>query len=105
MANGNKELLMSTIWRVEEKEEKFKDTKLKVTNQPGTTPTIHVPGKKKYKNDDVSEDSLTKIDPELHYSFQHNFQFLCLLFWGFFLGRERNYETIEWKIQTRKFYV
>ncbi|KAL2497454.1 hypothetical protein Adt_23004 [Abeliophyllum distichum] len=80
MAKGKKELLTSAPWRVEEKEEKFKDAKLKVTNQPGTTPTMHVPGKKKYKNDDVSEDSLTEIDPELRYSFQRNFQFLCRVF-------------------------
>ncbi|KAL2520189.1 hypothetical protein Fot_24154 [Forsythia ovata] len=80
MAKGKKELLTSAPWRVEEKEEKFKDGKLKVTNQPGTTPTMHVPGKKKYKNDDVSEDSLTEIDPELRYTFQRNFQFLCRVF-------------------------
>ncbi|CAA3011115.1 uncharacterized protein LOC111388644 isoform X3 [Olea europaea var. sylvestris] len=80
MAKGKKELLASAPWRVEENEEKFKDAKIKVTNQPGKTPIMHVPGKNKYKNDDVGEDSLTEIDPELRYSFQRNFQFLGRVF-------------------------
>lgn len=78
MAKGKKELLESAPWRVgpQENDEKFKDARLKVTSQPGATPTMHVPGKKKYNShtDDVGEDSLTEIDPELRYSFQRNFQ-------------------------------
>lgn len=80
MAKGKKELLASAPWRVEENEEKFKDAKIKVTNQPGKTPIMHVPGKNKYKNDDVGEDSLTEIDPELRYSFQRNFQVTELIY-------------------------
>ena len=76
---GKKELLKSAPWRVEEEEDdKFKDAKLKVTNQPGSTPVMHVPGKKlsKSKNGvaDDGDDSLTEMDPELRYSFQRNFQ-------------------------------
>lgn len=77
MAKTKKELLASAPWREGPLEdEKFKDAKMKVTSQPGTTPTMHVPGKKKFssKNDAVGEDSLTEIDPELRYSFQRNFQ-------------------------------
>lgn len=77
MAKTKKELLASAPWRAgPESDEKFKDARMKVTSQPGTTPKMHVPGKKKYnsKNDDVGEDSLSEIDPELRYSFQRNFQ-------------------------------
>lgn len=77
MAKTKKELLASAPWREGPLEdEKFKDAKMKVTSQPGTTPTMHVPGKKKFssKNHAVGEDSLTEIDPELRYSFQRNFQ-------------------------------
>ncbi|KAL3638659.1 hypothetical protein CASFOL_016566 [Castilleja foliolosa] len=84
MAKTKKELLASAPWRVDpqESDEKFKDARMNVTSQPGTTPTMHVPGKKKYnsKNDDVGEDSLSEIDPELRYSFQRNFQFLERVF-------------------------
>ncbi|KAL2513364.1 hypothetical protein Adt_18964 [Abeliophyllum distichum] len=75
MGKVNKDLLASAPWRVgpqEEDNEKFKDGKLKVTNQPSTTTMMHVPGKKKSKNDAVGDDSLTEIDPELRYSFQWN---------------------------------
>ena len=76
---GKRELLKSAPWRVEEEEDdKFEDAKLKVTNQPGSTPVMHVPGKKlsKSKNGvaDDGDDSLTEMDPELRYSFQRNFQ-------------------------------
>ena len=77
MAQKKKELLSSAPWRAgPQEDEKFKDAKMKVTSQPGATPTMHVPGKKKFgsKNDAVGEDSLTEIDPELRYSFQRNFQ-------------------------------
>lgn len=82
---GKKELLKSAPWRVEEGEDdKFKDAKLKVTNQPGSTPTMHVPGKKLSKSRtnvaDDDDDSLTEMDPELRYSFQRNFQFLQRVF-------------------------
>lgn len=84
MAKTKKELLASAPWRAgpKESDEKFKDARLKVTSQPGTTPTMHVPGKKKFNsvNDDLGEDSITEIDPELRYSFQRNFQFLQRVF-------------------------
>ncbi|KAH6763841.1 zinc finger/BTB domain protein [Perilla frutescens var. hirtella] len=83
MAKSKKELLASAPWRAgPQEEEKFKDAKIKVTSQPGTTPTMHVPGKKNFssKNDAVGDDSLTEIDPELRYSFQRNFQFLQQVF-------------------------
>ncbi|KAL2897842.1 hypothetical protein RDABS01_039624 [Bienertia sinuspersici] len=73
-----KQLLSSAPWKdIEETSDKFKDAKLKVTNQLGTTPTMHVPAKKPsnssttYGDDD---DSLSEIDPQLRYSFQRNFQ-------------------------------
>ncbi|KAF7836448.1 Thymidylate synthase [Senna tora] len=69
-----------TPWRGEEETQDFPDAKLKVTNQPGATPTMHVPRKKsKHLNDDDDDDSL-EIDPELRYSFQRNFQFLQRVF-------------------------
>ncbi|KAL3513993.1 hypothetical protein ACH5RR_026710 [Cinchona calisaya] len=86
---GKKELLKSAPWRVDsqvEEAEKFKDAKVKVTNQPGSTPTMHVPGKKRSKSingvtaTDDDDDSLGEIDPELRYSFQRNFQFLQRVF-------------------------
>ncbi|CAA0809850.1 Unknown protein [Striga hermonthica] len=84
MAKTKKELLASAPWRVgpQEDSDKFKDARMKVTSQPGTTSKMHVPGKKKYKsnNDDVGEDPLTEIDPELRYSFQRNVQFLERVF-------------------------
>ncbi|XP_057793701.1 uncharacterized protein LOC131010268 isoform X1 [Salvia miltiorrhiza] len=83
MAKTKKELLSSAPWRAgPQEDDKFKDAKMKVTSQPGATPTMHVPGKKKFgsKNDAVGEDSLTEIDPELRYSFQRNFQFLQNVF-------------------------
>lgn len=79
MTKTKKDLLVSAPWRGEElnKAEKFKDAKLKVTSQPGSTPTMHVPRKKspsgsKYAKDE--DDSITEIDPELRYSFQRNFK-------------------------------
>nr|GMD27436.1 uncharacterized protein LOC109172061 [Ipomoea batatas] len=78
MAKGKKELLTSAPWRVgPEEDEKFKDAKMKVTSQPGSTPTMHVPGMKsvKSKASELEDDSRTEIDPELRYSFQRNFQF------------------------------
>lgn len=77
MAKAKKELLSSAPWRAgSQEDDKFQDAKMKVTSQPGATPTMHVPGKKKFgsKTDAVAEDSLTEIDPELRYSFQRNFQ-------------------------------
>lgn len=88
MAKGKKELLASAPWRVgPEEDEKFKDAKLKVTSQPGSTPTMHVPGKKsvKSKASELEDDSRTEIDPELRYSFQRNFQVLKK--WRFFLPK------------------
>nr|GLL32636.1 uncharacterized protein LOC109172061 [Ipomoea trifida] len=83
MAKGKKELLTSAPWRVgPEEDEKFKDAKMKVTSQPGSTPTMHVPGMKsvKSKATELEDDSRTEIDPELRYSFQRNFQFLQRVF-------------------------
>ncbi|KAM3323944.1 hypothetical protein P3S67_005095 [Capsicum chacoense] len=79
MAKGKKELLASAPWRAED--DKFKDAKLKVTSQPGKTPTMHVPGKRTVnsKGNEAAADSL-EIDPELRYSFQRNLQFLQRVF-------------------------
>ncbi|KAL6961930.1 hypothetical protein U1Q18_036890 [Sarracenia purpurea var. burkii] len=82
-----KELLSSAPWRGEDggEADKFKDAKMKVTNQPGTTPTMYVPRKRSVsskKSSDAADDddSLSEIDPELRYSFQRNFQFLQRVF-------------------------
>lgn len=81
-----KELLASAPWRGEEEEEdkiKFKNAKLKLTSQPGSTPTMHVPrnnnnNKNTNNYDDDDDASIAEIDPELRYSFKRNFQvFLC----------------------------
>ncbi|MCD7451468.1 hypothetical protein HAX54_012137 [Datura stramonium] len=81
MAKGKKELLASAPWRVDpEQDEKFKDARLKVTSQPGKTPTMHVPGKKTVNSKDNEADDSLEIDPELRYSFQRNFQFLQRVF-------------------------
>ncbi|GJT99211.1 hypothetical protein Tco_1094729 [Tanacetum coccineum] len=76
MGKPKKELLASAPWRTggEDQSEKFKDAKLKVTANPGSTPTMHVPGKKKAKDLSTVEDDGVEIDPELRYSFQRNFQ-------------------------------
>ncbi|XP_047324494.1 uncharacterized protein LOC124928016 [Impatiens glandulifera] len=82
MAKTKKELLSSAPWRGEE-EDKFKDAKMKVTSQPGSTPTMYVPGKKSansHHHAEDADDSLSEIDPELRYSFQRNFQFLQSVF-------------------------
>ncbi|CAH9108508.1 unnamed protein product [Cuscuta europaea] len=83
MAKGKKELLKSAPWRVgSEEDEKFKDASLKVTREPGSTPTMHVPAMKSVesKASDLEDDSLIEIDPELRYSFQRNFKFLQHVF-------------------------
>ncbi|KAJ9145808.1 hypothetical protein P3X46_028143 [Hevea brasiliensis] len=86
MAKGKRELLSKAPWRGDDDDEaeKFKDAKLKVTNQPGSTPTMHVPRKKNNKRrsneDDSDEDDPLELDPELRYSFQRNFQFLQRVF-------------------------
>ncbi|KAK9095861.1 hypothetical protein Sjap_021358 [Stephania japonica] len=76
-----KKLLSSAPWRggEEEETEAFKDAKLKMTNQPGSTPTMYVPGKKSGSSANT-KDSMAEIDPELRYSFQRNFQFLQRVF-------------------------
>lgn len=77
-----KQLLSSAPWRDEEDNSaKFEDAKLRATNQPGSTPTMYVPRKKKTvqgTNDD-DDSSLTEIDPELRYSFQRNFKVISSL--------------------------
>ncbi|KAG9133734.1 hypothetical protein Leryth_018435 [Lithospermum erythrorhizon] len=86
MAKGKKELLESAPWRSSPDDQKYKDAKLKVTNNPGTTPTMHVPGKNNksskgaFYDNDNDDDSLLEIDPELRYSFQRNYQFLQRVF-------------------------
>ncbi|XP_010688682.2 uncharacterized protein LOC104902568 isoform X1 [Beta vulgaris subsp. vulgaris] len=84
MAKTKKQLLSSAPWRDEENPaEKFKDAKMKVTNQPGTTPTMHVPGKKRSSsnnNNNEDDDSLSEIDQQLVYSFKRNFEFLHRVF-------------------------
>lgn len=87
MSKTKKQLMSSAPWRVEEAEDEFQDAKLKVTSQPGSTPTMHVPKKKtKRSKDQDYEDSLTEIDPELRYSFQRNFQVFLSLPQGNFLN-------------------
>ncbi|KAM1331857.1 hypothetical protein ACFX2I_044300 [Malus domestica] len=82
MSKTKKQLMSSAPWRVEEEAEaEFPEGKLKVTSQPGSTPTMHVPRKKnKRSQDQDDQDSLTEIDPELRYSFERNFQFLQRVF-------------------------
>ncbi|KAL5704062.1 hypothetical protein ACHQM5_022536 [Ranunculus cassubicifolius] len=76
-----KDLLASAPWRgeTEDNSDKFKDARMKVTSQPGSTPTMYVPGKKSGSSKDVDE-SLTEIDQELKYSFKRNYQFLQTVF-------------------------
>lgn len=85
MGKPKKQLLSSAPWRDEENTaEKFKDAKLKVTSQPGSTPTMHVPAKNRSLSSNNSatddDDDLSEIDPQLRYSFQRNFQFLQRVF-------------------------
>ncbi|KAG9134476.1 hypothetical protein Leryth_027414 [Lithospermum erythrorhizon] len=79
MGKGKKELLESAPWRTGSEDDKFNDAKVKVTNNPGSTPTMHVPGKKTRKGA-INDDSFMEIDPELRYSFQRNYQFLQRVF-------------------------
>lgn len=70
-----KELLSSAPWRGEEEARPFEGANLKVTNQPGSTPTMLVPGKKKsVASKSKSGESIAEIDPELRYSFRRNAQ-------------------------------
>ncbi|KAK8964952.1 hypothetical protein KSP40_PGU010116 [Platanthera guangdongensis] len=76
-----KELLASAPWRGEEdKGDKFGDARLKVTNNPGSTPTMHLPHKRSVSGKTDAGGSVAEIDPELRYSFQRNFQFLQRVF-------------------------
>uniref|UniRef100_A0A2P2J572 Uncharacterized protein MANES_02G195900 n=1 Tax=Rhizophora mucronata TaxID=61149 RepID=A0A2P2J572_RHIMU len=86
MKKGKRELLSKAPWRgddYDEEAEKFKDAKLKVTSQPGSTPAMHIPRKstksQTHDGGDQPDDPL-QIDPELRYSFQRNFQFLRRVF-------------------------
>ncbi|KAE9459734.1 hypothetical protein C3L33_08394, partial [Rhododendron williamsianum] len=76
-----KELLSSAPWRGEDNVEadKFKDAKVSVTSQPGSTPTMHYnkPSDKPFSDGD---DYRFTIDPEFRYSFQRNYQFLQKVF-------------------------
>lgn len=73
-AKMKKKLLESAPWRDEPEPNKFEDAKLKMTNQPGTTPTMHVPRKKSLSSKSTDDDDSIEIDPELRYSFQRNVQ-------------------------------
>ncbi|RWR90325.1 Thymidylate synthase [Cinnamomum micranthum f. kanehirae] len=75
-----KKLLESAPWRDGPEPNKFEDAKLKMTNQPGTTPTMHVPGKKSLSSKSTDDNDSIEIDPELRYSFQRNVQFLRRVF-------------------------
>ncbi|GMI83051.1 hypothetical protein like AT1G33810 [Hibiscus trionum] len=82
MGNLKKELLSKAPWRGDDDQDnsnKFADAKLKVTNQPGSTPKMHVPRRKSAASQTDDDDTL-EIDPELRYSFQRNFQFLQRVF-------------------------
>ncbi|KAK5832409.1 hypothetical protein GOBAR_AA33979 [Gossypium barbadense] len=81
MGKTKKELLSKAPWRGDDHDNsnKFADAKLKVTNQPGSTPKMHVPHRKSAASRLDDDDSL-EIDPELRYSFQRNFQFLQRVF-------------------------
>ncbi|KAK3426530.1 uncharacterized protein LOC104449809 [Eucalyptus grandis] len=81
MTKGKKQLLSKAPWRVEDDDQsdKFKDAKLRVTSQPGQTPTMHVP-RKKSRPGDADEEDESALDPELRYSFQRNFMFLQRVF-------------------------
>ncbi|KAI4320235.1 hypothetical protein MLD38_033737 [Melastoma candidum] len=79
---GKKRLLSSAPWRVGDdggEAGKFSDAKLRVTNQPGQTPTMHVPRKKKGNAGHQEEDE-SALDPELRYSFHRNYKFLQRVF-------------------------
>ncbi|KAK4801805.1 hypothetical protein SAY86_000008 [Trapa natans] len=80
MAKPKKELLSSAPWRGEDDQsDKFSDAKLKVTRQPGQTPTMHVTHRKGKRPSDDDEDE-SALDPELRYSFQRNYKFLQRVF-------------------------
>lgn len=79
MGKTKKDLLTKAPWRGggdDDEADKFKDAKLKVTSEPGATPTMHVPRKGKgsrYDDIDDDDDDL-QLDPQLRYSFQRNYQ-------------------------------
>ena len=51
------------------------DAKMKITRQPGSDPTLHVPAKKSAKKTGSDfDDDEPVFDPELRYSFQRNMQ-------------------------------
>nr|CAP20004.1 hypothetical protein [Kalanchoe blossfeldiana] len=80
MSKTKKQLLSSAPWRGGGNVE-FPDGQLKVTNQPGGTATMYVPGKKSKKGLGRDDDASTpEIDPELRYSFQRNYQFIQRVF-------------------------
>lgn len=81
-----KDLLASAPWRGDDENSKsFEDGKLKVTNNPGSTPVMHVPKKRSVKSNADDDDSAVEIDPELRYSFQRNFAVIFLFNPHFFL--------------------
>ncbi|KAI0510706.1 uncharacterized protein LOC110104613 isoform X1 [Dendrobium catenatum] len=75
-----KELLSSVPWRGEERSENFPNAKLKVTNNSGSMPTMHVPRKSSVAGKADIDDNVAEIDPELRYSFHRNVQFLQRVF-------------------------
>ena len=77
-------------WRGEEEAtEEFQDVKFKVTKQqPGAESVMHVPLKKRdrsnrHDHDNNDDDSLVETDPQLRYSFHHNYQVSCFFFFFF----------------------
>lgn len=76
MGKSKKELLSKAPWRGDDHDNsnKFADAKLKVTNQPGSTPKMHVPHRKSAGSRLDDDDDSLEIDPELRYSFQRNLQ-------------------------------
>lgn len=76
MAKTKRVLLKLVPWRdaPQDGDNKFQDARLKVTSEPGTMPTMHVPGMYNSETACIVEDSLAEIDPELRYGFQRNFQ-------------------------------
>lgn len=78
-------LMSSAPWRGEEEAQQFEGANLKVTNQPGSTPTMLVPGQKKsVASKSKPREPIAEIDPELRYSFQRNTQVMPWFLFTFF---------------------
>ncbi|KAF9608551.1 hypothetical protein IFM89_009917 [Coptis chinensis] len=82
-----KKLLDSAPWRVvveeEDSSEMFKDAKVKVTKEPGSSmATMHVPSKKSSISSKSSKDNqfIFELDPDMQYALQRNYEFLQRVF-------------------------